>query len=78
MYMNVYKIILNIDEETFDRLMRKGFLRSTAKRDIRIYEYYLQELNNGNSKMQAMTNAADKFCTSEETIQRAVYKCINN
>lgn len=53
--------------------MKMGFLRSNAKRDLEIYEYYEEESLKVGS-MQAITNAADKFCISEESIKKVIYR----
>ncbi|OJV40839.1 MAG: hypothetical protein BGO29_14825 [Bacteroidales bacterium 36-12] len=75
--MSIYEAILNIDEATFDRLMSLGVLRSNAKRDLLIYEYYLSECERHGS-MQAMTNTSEEFKVSEDIVQRIVYRAPYN
>ena len=72
--MSTYEIILSLDSSTIDHLLSKGFFRSSTKRDIEIYEFYVNECKITGSKMQARTNAAEKFCTSEETIGRIIQR----
>lgn len=74
--MSIYEHILHIDEATFDKLMSTGFLRANAKRDLRIYEYYLVECEKHGS-MQAITNSAEKFCLSTDHIKRVIYHVRN-
>jgi hypothetical protein len=71
--MTIYERILNIDEATFDKLMSFGLLRSNAKRDLEIYEYYLEQKEKVGS-MQAMTNTSDFFRISEDVVQKIIYK----
>lgn len=70
--MSIYQQILQIDETTFDNLLATGFLRANAKRDLRIYEYYLAECEKYGS-MQAITNSAEKFFLSTDHIKRVIY-----
>lgn len=71
--MGAYELIISLDNSTLDKLMSTGLLRATVKRDIEVYEYYVNECRY-NSKMQARTNTAEQFCTSEETISRIIQK----
>ena len=71
--MSTYELIISIEESTIERLLSKGLFRSTIKRDIEVYEYYVNECKTV-GKMQARTNTADKFCTSEETIGRIIQR----
>jgi hypothetical protein len=81
--MNIYERILHIDERTFDKLMFAGILRSNAKRDMEMYGYYLEQKNMYGS-MQAISNAAEKFCLSEASVRdilcklKNMFNCINN
>ena len=74
--MSIYERILNIDETTFNRLMSAGLLRSNAKRDLNIYEYYLEQKERVGS-MQAMIDASELFSVSEDVVQKIVYKTPN-
>jgi hypothetical protein len=71
--MGAYELIISLDNSTLDRLMSTGLLRATVKRDIEVYEYYVNECKTV-GKMQARTNTAEQFCTSEETISRIIQK----
>ncbi len=71
--MGAYELIISLDNSTLDRLMSTGLLRATVKRDIEVYEYYINECKTV-GKMQARTNTAEQFCTSEETISRIIQK----
>lgn len=71
--MSAYELILSLDISTIDVLLSKGLFRSTVKRDIEVYEYYINECKTV-GRMQARTNTADKFFTSEETISRIIQR----
>lgn len=71
--MGAYELIISLDNSILDRLMSTGLLRATVKRDIEVYEYYINECKTV-GKMQARTNTAEQFCTSEETISRIIQK----
>lgn len=73
--MSIYESILGLDNQAFEKLMSKGFLRSNAKRDLDMYEYYLSQLHKG--KMQALTNTAIKFNMSEDRCKAIIYKIRN-
>lgn len=75
--MSIFERILGIDETTFDKLMSSGVLRSNAKRDLLIYEYYLNEVETCGS-MQAIINASEKFYLSTEGIKKVIYKYKQN
>ena len=72
--MSTYDLILSIDKSKVEILLQKGILKSSTKRDIEVYEYYVNECGLTGSKMQARTNAAEKFFTSEETISRIIQR----
>jgi len=69
--MSAYELIQTIDASILDKLMSKGLLRQSVQRDIEIYEFYLKE-RKITTCMQARTNTAENFCTSEETISRII------
>ncbi|MCD7972125.1 MAG: hypothetical protein LUG18_05575 [Candidatus Azobacteroides sp.] len=71
--MSIYQQIFDINEQTFDKLMAGGLLKAKARRDLLMYEYYLQEKKKYGS-MQAITNTADKFCVSDSLIEKVIYK----
>lgn len=72
--MSTYELILSLDSSVIDHLLSKGLFRASTKRDIEVYEFYINECNITGSRMQARTNAADKFSTSEETISRIIQR----
>lgn len=72
--MSTYDVILSIDKSKIEILLKKGILKSSTKRDMDVYEYYVNECVLTGSKMQARTNAAEKFSTSEETIGRIIQR----
>ena len=71
--MTVFERILHIDEPTFNRLLALGVLRPNARRNLLIYEYYLAEAIKYGS-MQAITNAAMRFCLSDKSIEKIIQR----
>ena len=71
--MSAYELIISLDLSTIDLLLSKGLFRSTVKRDIEVYEYYINECKT-EGRMQARTNTAERFSTSEETISRIIQR----
>lgn len=70
--MTILGNTLTIDKATFDALEERGLLKSTARRDLEIYEYYAAQRNKYGS-MQAITNTSEKFCISESTVEKIIY-----
>lgn len=66
--MSAYEFIKSIGEETIYRLADFGLLRGTVLRDVDVYEFYMDEIEQGEKRMQARTNTADAFCISEELV----------
>lgn len=71
--MTAYELITAIDPATIDILLSTGYLRPMTLRDVAIYEFYVNERRLVTC-MQARTNTAENFCTSEETISRIIKK----
>ena len=71
--MSAYELILTIEPSTFDKLMSMGLLRSTVQRDIKIYEFYLEQ-RKIERYLQARTNTAVEFNLSEEMIDKIIQK----
>lgn len=69
--MTAYELISAIDPVAIDILLSTGYLRPMTLRDVAIYEFYVNERKT-NGCMQARTNTAEKFSTSEETISRII------
>mgnify|MGYP003588100414 CR=1 FL=1 len=70
--MSAYELISQFDSSLLDQMITKGLLRSTVKRDMEIYEFYLSQCNLG--RMQARTNTAEKFYMSEDRISKIIQK----
>ena len=51
--------------------MSLGLLRQSVQNDMKVYEFYMNECKT-TGRMQARTNTAENFCTSEETISRII------
>ena len=51
--MKVGQKILSVSADGFEELRRLGLLRYNAGRDIKIYNYYLSEVDITGSRMQA-------------------------
>lgn len=71
--MSTYELILSIDDSTFTKLMSSGLLRTTVKRDVQVYEFFLNECNSC-GKMQARTNTAEQFSISEDSVSKIIQK----
>ena len=71
--MSAYELIQAIEPTTLDKLMSTGLLRSTVQRDIKIYEFYLNERKTC-GYMDARTITAEKYCLSEEMISKIIQK----
>jgi len=71
--MNCYETLLSVDSGLIQLLVSKGYMRSTTSRDIEAFEYYTKERTT-TGYLQARTNTAEKFCTSDETIARIIQR----
>ena len=71
--MSAYEIILSIEKPLHERMASIGLLRSTVSRDVKVYEYYLNEKKT-NGCMQSRTNTAEHFKLSEESISKIIQK----
>lgn len=71
--LGAYEYILTLDETIFENLISKGILRSNLKRDLDIYKYYSEQRIFFN-RMQSITNTADNFNVSEDTVYRTIRK----
>jgi len=69
--MSAYELILTIEPTIFNELMSLGLLRQSVQNDMKVYEFYMNECKT-TGRMQARTNTAENFCTSEETISRII------
>jgi hypothetical protein len=71
--MTAYEFILTIDKELLQVLHNKKMVRFSIFIDIEMYEFYLNEKKK-HTCMEARTNTSDKFCTSEETVSRMLFR----
>ena len=53
-------------------LSAAGLLKPYVLRNMELYEFYLAELEKGESRMQARTNTAEEFSLSEDNISKIV------
>ena len=72
--MSAYEFITGLDEGLLDQMMELSIIRSTLRRDLTIYRFYLEECGKGRGKMMARTTTADKFGVSEETVSKIIQK----
>jgi len=71
--MSAYEQILTLEPSMIDLLLLKGYMRSSVRRDLTIYKFYINErISLG--YLQARTNTAEKFFTSEETVARIIQR----
>jgi hypothetical protein len=75
--MTVYELVLTIDKELLQLLHSRKYTRFSIFRDIEMYEFYMNERKTVGC-MQSRTNTADKFFTSEETVQKALQRMKSN
>jgi len=72
--MTGYELIMQLEPDVIDTLIRKGLMRATVKRDKEIYEYYLTQCHVEISRMQARTNTAEQFSISEDRVSKIIQK----
>lgn len=60
--------------EVMDYLIEKGALYHRQCRVIVLKRHYLQLVENGMPKMEAITRTAERFNVAEDTVQTAVYR----
>ena len=71
--MDLYAHIRVVPDEIIETLIKSGFLKSTFKRNVSIYERYLFYRERGNSSLESVAFTAEDFKISE----RHVYRIIN-
>lgn len=71
--MGAYELIQTMELSAIEILLSKGLLSSNIKRDLKVYEFYTNERKTVGC-MQARTNTAEHFYTSEETVKRIIKK----
>lgn len=72
--MTIYKRIKEADQHTVEELIRLGFLKSTFKRNVAIYEAYLRYRGQGEPSTDAVVHAADDFQISDRHVFSIVRK----
>ena len=70
--MTNYEIIQKLSPEEVETLAASNVVRSNIMHELRVYEFFNSRVKATGSRMQARSDAADRFCTSEETIKRIV------
>ena len=72
--MNAYSKIKTISKEQQDLLIKLGFLKSTFRRNVSIYEKYLLYREQGEPSTDAIVHTADDFNVSDRHVFRIVAK----
>jgi len=71
--MTAYQTIVSLDNSIIEILFTKGLLKSTVKRDIAIYEFFLNERKTV-GYLQARSNTAEHFHLCEDNIAKIIQK----
>lgn len=72
--MTVYELARKIAGPDLDRLMQAGLVNRTTGRQLQIYEMFSEQVRRGVSRMQAYTNIAEEYFTSEENVRKIIRK----
>ncbi len=72
--MTTYKRIKDADQRMLDELIRLGFLKSTFKRNVAIYETYLYYRQQGQPATDAVVHTAEDYCISDRHVFSIVRK----
>ena len=72
--MSLYKQIKEIGDDMLDTLERVGFLKATFRRNVKIYECYLEYIAKGSPKTDAVVSAADDFNISDRQVFSIIAK----
>ena len=72
--MTIYNRIKEADQYTVDELIRLGFIKSTFKRNVAIYETYLRYREQGEPSTDAVVHTADDFRISDRHVFSIVRK----
>lgn len=59
-------------EDTLNYALRTGIISLTWIDHKNIYEYYMKELDEEDSKMQALENTCDKFSCKKDKVYNAI------
>lgn len=66
-----YEFIKSLDYSLFLEMVRRGIIPVTIMDYLTVYEFYLSELKS-NSKSMAITLAAEKYNSTEQTIYNII------
>ena len=69
--MSNFEFLSGLETSTFQKLIDSNVIRPTVRKEMEIYAYF-NSVAARLGRMQARTAAAEKFCTSEETIKRVI------
>lgn len=72
--MSLYEQFKSIGDDKLQSLIRIGFLKSTFQRNVKIYECYLDYLDRGNPKTDAVVLTADDFHISDRHVFSIISK----
>lgn len=72
--MTIYNRIKEADQCTLDELIRLGFIKSSFKRNVAIYETYLRYREQGEPSTDAVVHTADDFRISDRHVFSIVRK----
>lgn len=70
--MTIYDLAASLPPEQFDSLDRAGILSKTLRRDMQVYERFLEELARGLSRMDAYAEVSRRCYVSEENARKIV------
>lgn len=71
--MTVYELLLTLEPDNLNRLVRAGIIIHEWQRALRIYEYF-QECCTFTGRMDAYDRTGEKFFMSDENVRRIVRK----
>lgn len=71
---NTYSQVVKVDERSIDRLILLGFLKSTFKCNVAIYEAYLSYREKGIPSTDARVFTADDFHISDRHVFSIIRK----
>lgn len=68
----VYDGIKRLGNEQIDHLVKLGFMKQTFKRNVAIYEQYLEYLEAGEGKTDAVAFTAEDFSITDRHVFRVI------
>lgn len=72
--MSLYEQLKSIGDDKLQTLARVGFLKSTFQRNVKIYERFLDYLDAGQAKTDAVVLTAEDFHISDRHVFSIVAK----